>query len=290
MRVLISTDTSCLLNYEMLQKYNISIFPLNVIVDGNEFLDSVTINQETLCNDMKSNKIIKTSTPPMGVVVEYFEGLFKKGYDKIIHFTISSKLSSMHSLFSTVSSNYFDNNIIVVDSMAFSTVMLEQVLYTYETIKKGIDIDTIIKQLIERRKDEKLYFIPENLNALKNGGRISPTAAVIANTIGIKPVLSLTDGELVKEGITKNVKSAFVKRIDELLKVCPVEHYDYTIVNFYAKESVLNSIKEYFNCVVGESRVIMGIVPINLCAHCGPGTIGVSVTKKIEGKSLKEFN
>ena len=59
MRVLISTDTSCLLNYEMLQKYNISIFPLNVIVDGNEFLDSVTINQETLCNDMKSNKTIK---------------------------------------------------------------------------------------------------------------------------------------------------------------------------------------------------------------------------------------
>ena len=34
MKVLISTDTSCLVNYEGLEKYNISVFPLNVIVDG----------------------------------------------------------------------------------------------------------------------------------------------------------------------------------------------------------------------------------------------------------------
>ena len=37
MKVLISTDTSCLLNYESLKKYDISVFPLNVIVDGEEF-------------------------------------------------------------------------------------------------------------------------------------------------------------------------------------------------------------------------------------------------------------
>ena len=41
MKVLVSTDTSCLINYELLKKYEISLFPLNVIVDGQEFLDGI---------------------------------------------------------------------------------------------------------------------------------------------------------------------------------------------------------------------------------------------------------
>ena len=51
-------------------------FPLNVIIDGEEYLDGVTINQDELKEAMRANKNIKTSTPPMGKVVEYFEDLF----------------------------------------------------------------------------------------------------------------------------------------------------------------------------------------------------------------------
>ena len=113
MNILISTDTSCLINNELLTNYDISIFPLNVIIDNKEYLDGVTIKQDFLLSEMRANKNIKTSTPPLGTVIEYFEKLFEKGYDKIIHFTISSKLSSMFNLFSSVSANYFDNKIIV---------------------------------------------------------------------------------------------------------------------------------------------------------------------------------
>ena len=103
MKVLVSTDTSCLINYDVLKKYEISVFPLNVIIDGEEYLDGVTIKQDQLYEAMRANKIIKTSTPPLGQVIQYFEDLFEKGYDKIIHFTISSKLSSMYNLFANVS-------------------------------------------------------------------------------------------------------------------------------------------------------------------------------------------
>ena len=116
MNILISTDTSCLINNELLTNYDISIFPLNVIIDNKEYLDGVTINQDFLLSEMRANKNIKTSTPPLGTVIEYFERLFEKGYDKIIHFTISSKLSSMFNLFSSVSANYFDNKIIVLQN------------------------------------------------------------------------------------------------------------------------------------------------------------------------------
>ena len=56
MKVLISTDTSSILNYGILEKNNISIFPLNVIIDGEEFLDGVTIKQDKLKEEMRANK------------------------------------------------------------------------------------------------------------------------------------------------------------------------------------------------------------------------------------------
>ena len=46
MNILISTDSSCLINKETFKNYNISVFPLNVLIDGIEYLDGVSINQD----------------------------------------------------------------------------------------------------------------------------------------------------------------------------------------------------------------------------------------------------
>lgn len=289
MNILISTDTSCLINNELLTNYDISIFPLNVIIDNKEYLDGVTIKQDFLLSEMRANKNIKTSTPPLGTVIEYFEKLFEKGYDKIIHFTISSKLSSMFNLFSSVSANYFDNKIIVLDTLSVSSTMLSNVLLAYEEAKKGTNIDEIIEKIKNRISDTYLFIIPENLTALKNGGRISPAIAAIGNTIGLKPIIILKDGELVKGSMAMNVKKAYKDKLDSLIEKYPISNYDYTLIEFGADDNTLNKIKLLLNEKLGESNYISGLLPINVCAHCGPGTIGLVISKKINEKSLLDF-
>ena len=145
MKVLISTDSTSRVNNKVFEKTNISVFPLNVIIDGQEYLDGVTITQEELSVAMRANKDIKTSTPPLGEIIEYFENLFAKGYDHIIHFTISSKLSSMYELFCNVAEQNFKGKITVVDSRSLSTHMLYQVLFAYDEIQKGTSIEQIVK-------------------------------------------------------------------------------------------------------------------------------------------------
>ena len=289
MKTLISTDTSALLNYEVFNKYDISVFALNVIVDGQEYLDGITIDQERLKNSMRGGSNIKTSTPPLGVVIEYFEKLFEKGYDKIIHFTISSKLSSMYDLFCTVAKNNFPDKLFIVDSLALSSVMTAQVFYAYDEVNKGTAIEQIVNGVENIKNSCQIMFIPENLTALKNGGRISPAIALIGNALGIKPVISLIDGCLEKQGTTKHVKKTFAETISEMSKSMPISDFDYTIIDFDAKQDVLEYVYAIANEILGENNFIKGIVPINVCAHCGPGTIGVLAQKKINGKSLKEF-
>ncbi len=289
MKVLISTDTSAVLTYDVFKKNELSVFALNVIVDGEEFLDGVTIDQDTLCKAMRSGKNIKTSTPPLGEVIEYFEKLFAEGYDQIIHFTISSKLSSMNELFNNVAKEHFAGKLFVVDSYALSTAMLSQVLYASEEVKKGTPVEQIIAELENRKLVNKVVFIPENLTALKNGGRISPAIALIGNVLGIKPTISLTDGELQKEGTTKQVRKFLIESAENLANQYSTEEYDYTLVNFDGKVEVLEYIAKEIEKIIGEGKLVQGILPINVCAHCGPGTIGLIVSKKINGKSIKEF-
>ena len=289
MKILISTDTSCLINYETLKKYDISVFPLNVIVDGEEFLDGITINQAQLRDAMRSNKKIQTSTPPLGEVIEYFEKLLEKGYDHIIHFTISSKLSSMHDLFTNVAKTNFNGKVTVIDSLALSVTMLSQIFTAYDMATSGSSVEEIVTAVESRKETGSVMFIPENLTALKNGGRISPAIAMIGNTIGIKPVIYLIDGKLEKTEMTRKVKLSFTQRADEFVVKFPPQDYDYSLISFDVNELTYNYVYDYVQNKVGEQDVIKGLIPINVCAHCGPGTMGLLVTKKINGKSLLEF-
>lgn len=289
MRILISTDTSCVLEYGMLEKNGINVFPLNVIINGEEYLDGVTINQDQLCEAMRSGKDIKTSTPPLGQIYEYFEKLFAEGYDKIIHFTISSKLSSMYELFNNVANNEFKDKLYVVDSYAVSTIMLSHVMFAKDQIEKGVEIEEIIKEIEERKKSSRVIFVPENLTALKNGGRISPTVALIGNAIGIKPIISLKDGSLEKEGVTRHVRKTMIESLEKLKTDFSEEEYDYCVVKFDAKPEVVDYVLNGVKKVFPNKEILSGVLPINVCAHCGPGTIGIVASKKINGRSLCEF-
>ena len=131
-------------------------------------------------------------------------------------------------------------------------------------------------------------FIPENLTALKNGGRLSPAVALIGNSIGIKPVIVLKDGALEKTEIIRNPKRTLVDKLTLAIKEYPTEKYDFTLVAFGANESLYNYFAENANKILN-GQYIEGLVPINVCAHCGPGTVGYIISPKINGKSIKEF-
>ena len=289
MKILVSTDSSCLINNEMLKKYEINVFPLNVIIDREEYLDGITINQDQLCEAMRGKKNIKTSTPAYGTIIDYFDELFAKGYEHIIHFTISSKLSSMYSLFETIAKENYPGKLTVIDSYSVSALMLSHVLYVYDEVNKGTSITDIVNNVEKRKYDYKVYFIPENLNALKNGGRISPAIAAIGNTIGIKPVIVLQDGGLEKYKMIKNIKLTLTDQFEEIIKDHKIENYDYTLVQFDCKPSTYEYVFEKISNAIGKDNVVEGMVPVNVCAHCGPGTIGLFVTPKINGKSIKQF-
>ena len=69
----------------------------------------------------------------------------------------------------------------------------------------------------------------------------------------------------------------------------PTSDYDYCIIAFDTADYVLKTIYECMDNLVGEGKYVKGLIPINVCAHCGPGTVGVAVARKIGGNSVCDF-
>ncbi len=280
MKIAISSDSTCAISQKEAKKLGIYILPLNVIVDGQEYHDDITINQEKLNIMMRNGSKIQTSTPTPYEIETYFDNIFKEGYDKIIHFTISSKLSSMFSLFTITCKEKYGDKIEVIDSLGVCSFMGNIVKHAKKLIDDNSSFEVTVNETKERINKDEIYFVPESLTFLKNGGRVSPAIAVIGNMLGIKPLLKFSDGEIGKQGTVRTYKKAFIEIIEMFKqKQLNPNEYEFHVLEFDAKEAALELKKMVENTFQGFDISIQPI-SINVCAHCGPGTIGLGYCKK----------
>lgn len=284
-KIIISCDTTIALTKEEILKENLYVIPLNAIVDGVEYHDSVDIDANKLSSLMRSGAKVTTSTPTLGEIEKYFDDLFNKtNADVIIHFTISSKLSSMYSLFTNFCNEKYNGKVKVVDSLSICCWMLNQVKYAKHLVSLGYDADTIINKVkTELVGTEDCAFIPDSLEYLKRGGRISPAVASIANLIGVLPILTFKDGVVGKKGMTRTLTKACINAIKEWLDNIKDFDETYSFVIVYTddlcKEKVARA-KDLIKELAPKAKIEVSPLSLNVTAHTGPGTVGIGIKKR----------
>ena len=282
-KIIVSCDTTIAMSKSKIDELGLNVIPLNTIADGVEYHDTGDIDAEKLCELMRNGAKISTSTPTIGEIEEYFDRLFEETKaDVIIHFTISSKLSSMFSLFTTVCEERYGDKVKVIDSHSICCFMANQVLYAKQLVEEGLDVNEIIEKVSELKDKESVIFIPESLEYLKRGGRISPAVATIANLIGVLPILTFKDGVVGKQGVTRTVKKAFMSNFEEWNKNIPSFKEDYVLVVLSASDDFekINKAKEILDIINPGMEIIFRNLSLNVTAHTGPGVIGLGIMKK----------
>lgn len=281
MSLIISCDTTASFRPSDSESLGISILPLNVIVNGQEYLDGVNIESESLAAFMREGADIKTSTPTPAQVKDYFDGLFAKGATKIIHLTISSKLSSIYSMFTILCQEEYGDKVVIFDSLLAGPPMGNEVLHALKLAKGKTTAAKIVASLEARRNQSLIYFMPDNLTYLKRGGRVSPAIAMIGNLIGIKPLLTLKEGAIDKLGMVRTVRQGILE-VSKLLAPLPItpESHDFFVMDFDGsaqRQLALSTLSEH---IPQFKDIKASVLPINVAAHTGPGTIGIAVCLK----------
>lgn len=282
-KTIVTCDSTIAISPEKAKELGLRVLPLNVIVNNVEYHDGVDIDYVALAKMMRDGAVIKTSTPTPYEIEQFFDGIFNEGYEKIVHFTISSHLSSMFDLFTKTCADKYGDKVVVVDSKSVMSFMLNSVLSAQQFIEKdGMDVDVALDIVNKNISDFEVVFIPESLTYLKRGGRISPTIAFIGNLIGLKPVLGFVDGAITKIGTTRNIKATLketILRYKELKKDPNI--YKVSICAVDTNPAIIEFAEKLIKEELSEFEYSFDGFSVNVEAHAGPGTIAVIMLRKV---------
>ncbi len=276
MAIRITSDSTCDLN-ELTNERNIGIMPLTVNLGDASYHDGVDIQPTDIFEFVaKTNVLPKTAAPSIG---EY-EDFFKKeleGYDEIVHINISAKSSGSYN-FAKEAANSFGGKVRVIDSKALSSGQGLLVMRACDLRDEGKSAEEIEKDLLEMRERVNCSFVPDNLEYLYKGGRVSGMVKTVAGMFKIHPLIAMDNGQLVPPGRKyKGKMSVLIKQYVEDLKA-QYPNYDKTrcfITHSTAEPELVEAAKAKVKEIFDFDEVIETVAGSIVTSHCGKGTLGV---------------
>ena len=215
-RVYIVTDSTADLTEEEVKQFEISIVPMNISIDDENYIDGVTITKEEFKQKMiASSELPKTAQPSIGRFVEVYDELGKNG-DSVI------SIQMMRSISGTVdaarqAADITETNVTVVDSDFTSRSMGMIVKEAAKAAQEGKSVEEILEIVEDAKKRTTLYLTVVNLDNLIKGGRISQLMGMFSNLLNIKLFLQVIHGkiEIIQKG--RGLKS-LQKKYEEIFE------------------------------------------------------------------------
>ena len=273
-------DGSANLPREMLE--GISLLPNEYTVDGvpeTYWGDVDRFDGHSFYEELKNGKVVRTSLLNTQLFLSRFGPLLTQGTD-IIYISMSSGISGTYNAARIAAQELMDlykgRFVHIVDSLGcgFGNGLLA--VRAAELSRQGVDVREAAAILDEEVPHTCQYFTVDDLNFLKNTGRVSGMTAKIATVLNIKPILfGDSTGHIISCGKVRGRKNsilALAKKYEEKRmitddqRIC-ISHGDCL---------------DDAEFLAGLIREITPEVPITICmhepfsgAHVGPGMLGL---------------
>ena len=194
MKIALSAESTLDLSKELLQKYDINVFPFTVLLGENEYKDG-EITGPDIFDYVDKNKVLpRTCAINEYQYRDYFRSFLENGYDAVIHISLSSGISSSYDN-AEKASHKFDN-VYVIDSASLSTGIALEVIYARKLIDKGLDAKEVVEKVKARIPYVQASFVIQTLDYLYKGGRCSGLARLGAAILRIKPQIIVSEGKM----------------------------------------------------------------------------------------------
>ena len=275
MRIKILSDSTCDLSTQLLTEHDITLVPLTVIKNDEQFQDGVTITPADIFEHVANGgALCSTAAVSIGDYADLFE-TYSKEYDGVIHITIGSGFSACYQNATLAAEDF--SNVRIVDSQNLSTGQGLVVLKACELAKTAADLDELAAELRAYTEKVEASFLVDKLEYLVKGGRCSSAAALGANLLNLKPCIEVRNGKMsvVKKyrgNYTKCLATYVKERLDGRddieQKTLFITH---TVISDEAYSAVKQAVSEF-----GHFENVYGTTAgCTVSCHCGPGTLGI---------------
>lgn len=210
LRLLVDSGSS--IKQDEKEMYGVDILPLKILLGGKEYLDGVDLSMDTFYHALIDEKQFpKTSLPSIGDTEDLVKQYLENG-DEIIILTISSGISGTYNTFRM---HFADEpRVRVIDTKTAVGGVRILIREINQMREKSLDvIEEKVQALIKRLR---VIAIPETLEYLHRGGRLSRSAWAIGSVLQLKPLISLdsASGGVKVLGKERGKRRAMQKLVD----------------------------------------------------------------------------
>ena len=295
-KVQIVSDGSLDLPQELTKEKDIEVVPFYVSFDSETYKKEVVeIGIRDFYQEMVDHPDVfpKSSMPSVDDFYHVFEKSAKENIPVIcicITKKFSGSLQSATVAKGMIEEKYPQAKITVIDS-TINTVL--QGLFVLEACRlrdMGIDYEEIIEKILPIRETGRILFTVGSIDYLQHGGRIGKLAGIAAGALGIKPMITLKEGEIFSSGLARGRVRSMKKVVDmtreylDEVNAKPGE-YSFCIGYGYDYEEAVK-FREMLKDLVKERLGIeeIGIYQIGatIGVHTGPYPIGIGIIKHAE--------
>ena len=256
--------------------------PIFLTINGKEYKDGIDIDDKKFYSTIDINDNVSTSCASPAVMLDAYKPMSKK-FDEVIFFPLSSPLSSHNNLAKKLAKDFKNIHVLTSRSIGYGIIhLLEQATLL---AKQGVSIEEIIARLHAAIQKMNGMILPETMDWLKKGGRISKSTAMLGNLLSIIPVLFF-DGSMEKWGKGRSLPKTMLKASKGLQEILPGESSDYYYALMYAHDrtdpkdiKMDNKLRTILKKQLNE-KVILVSFPRLLVIHVGLGTYSLMAIPK----------
>ncbi len=266
----IFVDSGSSIKPEEKERYNVEIIPLKVIFGEEEFLDEVTITRKEFYHKLIDEKIFpKTSLPSLVEIQNRVENYTSLG-DEVLIITISSKISGEHNAIRLL---FEDNAKVRVFDSQCAVGGIRLLVEEANRYRDTLSVDEIIEKMNNLIPRIHIMAIPESLEYLYRGGRLSKVDAIIGSVLGIKPIIGFKNGEVKALAKKRGLKNGMVTIANALKELhCDVKHSIVASYSFCKKnlETLISMIDEKYRAAITS----FDDIDCAIACHWGPNAFG----------------
>lgn len=286
-KVAIITDSNSGITQKEAKELGIRVIPMPFMIDGEEYLEDITLTQEQFYEKLVGEANVSTSQPSIGFVNSVWEEALET-YDEVVYIPMSSGLSNSCQSASVSAEAMYEGKVFVVNNQRISVTQRQSALDALALANKGYSAKEI-KDILERDKfNSDIYIMLDTLYYLKKGGRITPAAAALGGLLKLKPILTIKGEKLDKyrmrnrdvENAKEIMINACIQTIEGQLKDLDGRTDNVYLQVAYSgvdtKEAMAfkKKIEERFN-----KEVFVAPLSLSVSCHIGTGALAMAICK-----------
>jgi len=281
-KIALVTDSTADMPQSLMEHYQIHLIPINIEIDGNQYLDKITITPNEFYQKLVSSKNQPRTSQPTKMEFTNKYNYLSTHYDSIIAVHLSKELSGTYQNSIAAAKSVggeTGKKITVIDAKTVSGALGLLVLKFAKAIESGMTHGQIVKASEGWIDNTRILVSIKSLKYFLRGGRISKTRGFIARLLNIKPIISID-----KHGKSVLFEKSFsrkgsIKKVLRLVREVSQNSqiWEYSVIYSNLEEKAFAEwYGKQLTDIVGKEPVFIDSISPVVGANAGIGTVAVS--------------